>query len=603
MKTSLTKEKGGLRCRHLSLGQLAEAMRNGGRTARRIRGLRRAVAKYGRNVNYPSAEKLHSFYPAVELMRASDGTLRRIRYNGIVAVEIRTGNLDRGILLKGKVATIPEVLLCCISADGQGLIVLVRVSRRDGSLPRKDEEIRSFHRLAHAFVADRLADTLSVKVFPLRDDELQHFLLTHDESTYFNPDAKVLVAECLPQRSPTVYKPKPYPTIPATFENHLQEATYRLQKYIDTTYAFRFNRLSGSLEYRCRLTTDAKWKPVTKYLTNDILTDAFMMGMRVRGTQVEQQINTLNLPVFDPVTDYLRRVRGCWDGHTDHIRQLSQAVPTDNPHWPHLFRRWFLAMVAGWLPTNGGSPNAVAPLLVGAQGTGKSTFCRRILPPELSEGYCDWLDFGRKQEVVKALPHYLLVNFDEFNQISRFCQEGFLKTLMQMGRVTGRQAYTQTYVGQRRMASFIATSNLPEVLSDISGSRRFICLNIIREVDRSMLNATDYAALYDQALEAIASGERTWFGKEEEAIYTQTNDNFRARSELEERFYECFRIPEATGEGQWFSASDILSTIRVRTKTPLRNETTLKLGRFLHFAPGIRFARHKGRSCYYLATR
>ena len=71
-----------------------------------------------------------------------------------------------------------------------------------------------------------------------------------------------------------------------------------------------------------------------------------------------------------------------------------------------------------------------APLLVGAQGYRKSTFCRILLQPELRFGYTDSIDFKSKQDAERSLGRFFLINIDEFDQIS-VSQQGFLKHLLQ----------------------------------------------------------------------------------------------------------------------------------------------------------------------------
>ena len=83
-------------------------------------------------------------------------------------------------------------------------------------------------------------------------------------------------------------------------------------------------------------------------------------------------IDSSRIESFDPVNDYLDHLPQ-WDGR-DHIAALAARVPTQYRDWPQLFRRWFLGMVAqarGMSPDHG---NSLVPLLIGAQGTGKSTF-------------------------------------------------------------------------------------------------------------------------------------------------------------------------------------------------------------------------------------
>lgn len=133
-------------------------------------------------------------------------------------------------------------------------------------------------------------------------------------------------------------------------------------------------------------------------------------------------------PLHNPVEEYLNDT-GRWDGK-DRIRALADLVPCENPHWRELFYRWFLSMTAHWRGLDRQHGNSTSPLLVGAQGYRKSTFCRILLPPELRFGYTDSIDFKSKQDAERSLGRFFLINIDEFDQIS-VSQQGFLKHLLQ----------------------------------------------------------------------------------------------------------------------------------------------------------------------------
>ena len=72
----------------------------------------------------------------------------------------------------------------------------------------------------------------------------------------------------------------------------------------------------------------------------------------------------------------------------------------------------------------------------------------------------------------------------------------------------------------RRYASFIATSNHRDLLTDTSGSRRFICIEVTGVIDTN--RPIDYEQLYAQAMYELEHGERYWFDQEDEKIMMET---------------------------------------------------------------------------------
>lgn len=87
-----------------------------------------------------------------------------------------------------------------------------------------------------------------------------------------------------------------------------------------------------------------------------------------------------------------------------------------------------------------------------------------------------------------------------------------------------RKPYGSTIQEVRRYASFIGTSNQMELLTDPSGSRRFICIEVTAPIDTNV--TINYKQLYAQAMDAIYKGERYWLNDEDEAILKETNRDF-----------------------------------------------------------------------------
>lgn len=194
--------------------------------------------------------------------------------------------------------------------------------------------------------------------------------------------------------------------------------------------------------------------------------------------------------------------------------------------------------------------NSVSPLLVGVQGTRKSTFCRSIVPPELRTYYTDSIDFSRKRDTELYLNRFALINIDEFDQVS-MTQQGFLKHILQKPVVNVRKPYANAVLEMPRYASFIATSNQKDLLTDPSGSRRFICIEVTDVIDTT--HPIDYSQLYAQAMYELDHGERYWFDPSDERVMTENNRNFEQVPPEEQLFYRYFRAAGSDEEGEWLS--------------------------------------------------
>ena len=356
-----------------------------------------------------------------------------------------------------------------------------------------------------------------------------------------------------------------------------QDTALRLEEFLKRRYEIRFNRMTDDLEYRERNSIRFSFTTLDKRARNSIAIQALKEGIQAWDRDIDRFLHSDYVPVYNPVEEYLFDL-GEWDGR-DRIRELADRVACNHPHWRDLFYRWFLSMVAHWMGRDKQHGNATTPVLIGPQGYRKSTFCRILLPPELRFGYTDSLDFSSKRDAERYLGRFFLVNLDEFDQISVH-QQAFLKHLLQKPSASLRKPYGTNIIEMRRYASFIATSNHKDLLSDLSGNRRFICVEVTAPIDTNV--SVNYDQLYAQAFHAVMHGERYWLDDTDEALLKESNEDFRQVSPLEHLLMSCFTTasPEAE-DGEWLMAMDVFNHLQSKTKEKLALGKLTHLGRLL----------------------
>ena len=269
-----------------------------------------------------------------------------------------------------------------------------------------------------------------------------------------------------------------------------------------------------------------------------------------------------------------------WDGK-DRVAELAKRV-SDKDVWIRSFHRWMLAVTAQWTGSGnrGRRANSVAPLLVSpTQGLGKSTFCRMLLPKELRDYFTESFDLTNASSAENKLASYGLINLDEFDRLpaSRMPQ---LKNLMQMEDLRVRRAYRRSAEALPRIASFIGTSNRRDLLTDLSGSRRFICVEVEHAIDCT--TPIDHAQLYAQLLHELNNGERCWFSKAEEAEIQSANRPFYRITPAEELIGSCFAFAESGEQGaRLMSAADIYTVLKKKNPAALKDCSCTSFSRLL----------------------
>lgn len=347
-------------------------------------------------------------------------------------------------------------------------------------------------------------------------------------------------------------------------------------EFMKRRYEFRFNVLTACVEYRERNSFNFYFRSVDKRVLASITMNAMYEGIKLWDKDVARYLNSDRVPIYHPVEEFLYDLPR-WDGK-DHISDLAQRVPCNNPYWTQLFRRWFLSMVAYWRGLDKRHANSTSPILIGPQAYRKSTFCRLILPPCLQAYFTDSIDFSRKRDAELYLNRFLLINMDEFDQIGTN-QQAFLKHILQKPVVNTRRPNASAVETLRRYASFIGTSNHKDLLTDTSGNRRFIGVEVTGAID--VVRPIDYEQLYAQAMAALYSNERYWFDEKDEAIMKETNREFEQSPAIEQLFQVYYRAADEEEEGEWLLAADILQRVQKASKIKFSLRQVSYFGRIL----------------------
>ena len=354
-------------------------------------------------------------------------------------------------------------------------------------------------------------------------------------------------------------------------------------------YDFRFNVLTEQTEYAPKGTST--YELVDQRVLNTLCLVARKNGINCWDKDVSRLLLSQEIADYHPFLDYMDNLPD-WDG-IDRVSELASRV-SDTPLWIEGFHRWMLGMTAQWMAMDVQCANAVAPLLVSTeQGRCKSTFCSILLPTELQRFYIDKFDITSVSGCEQKLSLFGLINMDEFDRYS-IRTMATLKNLMQLKKLTFRKSHRAYYSQLPRIASFIGTSNQKELLTDTTGSRRFLCVEVKGKIDCTL---PDYAQLYAQLKTELLNGERYWFTSEEERKIQEHNRMFYKFSPEQDVFFRCFRLPMEGEEGIQISSTEIFCKLQKRFPSAFRGRSVSNMGRML-LAMGVERVRTRTGSYY-----
>ena len=531
-------------------------------------------------------------HPAAEFQKSENGLLKMKKNNGVLLLTFVDINEDGGAdAIKQKVASLPSTLAAFVGADGISLHVLAKYALAKGALPDEEADADRIYKQAFLTFAPLYQALVKAKMQMPEPSIYSDFLMTRDSFPYYREDA-------LPLTLNEVFHDAGKP-VESVDEREVDNSSGDVDKegkelsdnimsmigFLCKKYDFRYNSVMKCTEYRPKEKDYWGYQPVDARVQKRMTLEVQLANIRVSIKDVRNYLESDLLSTYNPVENFLFNCEGKWDGK-DHIRALARTVPTDNPYWEDWFYTWFLAMVDQWRTySHRKYGNSVAPLLISKQGYNKSTFCRSLVPPELQWGYNDNLVLSEKRQVLQAMCQSLVINLDEFNQISPQVQQGFLKNIIQLPSVKIKPPYGSHVQEFPRMASFIATSNMEDILSDPSGNRRFLGVELTGPINVSQ--RPNYEQLYAQALSALRAGEKTYFDAEQTRQIMANNRKFEVLSPVDQYFDLYFDLTDDAKQGEYLTAAEIFQELKSHIGSSLKLNSLIAFGRKLSQMPTI----------------
>ena len=570
---------------------------------------------------YKDMPKWMHIYPAAEFAKDENNNLKMKAFNGILLLKF--GNItdvDGAEGVKRSVAILPSTLAAITGADGKTVIVLIKFQGENDSLPTSEADAEHLYRIAYQQIfpvyqaivkASILVDGPKPSIeagSTLSQEPSIHnsFMMTLDAEPYFNGKAVAMKIDSHARsQSPAPSTDNNQQTIPdfrapeegkKVDKNSIRENIVNMMQLLKSRYDFRYNTVMKFVEYMPKEKGWYGYRPVEPRVQKRMTLEVQLADIRVSIKDVRNFLESDYIKNYNPIEEYLFQCYDKWDGK-DHIRALARTVPTANPHWADWFYTWFLGMVDQWRGySHRQYGNSVAPLLISKQGYNKSTFCRRLLPPELQWGYSDNLILSEKRQVYQAMAQFMVINLDEFNQISPQVQQGFLKNLIQLPTLKYKPPYGSHVMEFPRLASFIATSNMKDILSDPSGNRRFIGVELTGPIDVSV--RPNYQQLFAQALSALNNGEKSYFDAQQVKLIMKSNSQFEIIQPIDQYFLLYFELVEDEKEGDYLTAAEIFDYLKKQIGSSLKVNSLMGFGRKLanmselkhkRFADGMKY--------------
>lgn len=360
----------------------------------------------------------------------------------------------------------------------------------------------------------------------------------------------------------SVYKAGRSDGKPLSQMNEKERIARFIRDFFDRRYQLRYNEVKQVEEFRPKSAFNAPWSTLTSRDLKRIAFEEMLEGGFGWSVDIETYVQSSLVESYNHIREFLSAARKYYDPDRDYIGELARRVPSDYAGWQKYFHRWFLAMVAQWQGRGGHFGNAVVPMLIGKQGTHKTTFCRRLLPQALREYYMDDIKMDNAEQVERVLGRMALVNIDEYNA-KTVREQAKIKRLLTENDVQTRRIRSDQYRLTQRLCSFIATTNDPQPLPGGDGTRRFLCVEVTGIIDTE--TPIDYRRLYAQALHELDEDVPFRFFPHEEEEIQEHNKQYQQHSSADD-IVMTFLEPAPKSANYHMQATAIQSLLKNHVK-------------------------------------
>ena len=313
--------------------------------------------------------------------------------------------------------------------------------------------------------------------------------------------------------------------------------------------------------------------PISDTKVNSLWKDMAKMK-RVNVQDIYRIIESDFVREFHPFREYLDNLNPSPNGEgSDYIRELAETVRVkggdEEQELFYLYlKKWLVAMVAAWVDES--VVNNVILVLIGEQGSYKTTWFNYLLPPELKLYFYTKTNSNRMtKDDLLTLAQYGLVCCEELDTMSpRDLNQ--LKAAVTMPSIDERAAYAHYHEHRKHIASFCGTGNNVQFLSDPTGNRRWLPFEI-EQIRNPRDHPFNYEGIYAEAYGLYNSGFQFWFDQDEIRRLSRHNEHYETPKQERELVDVYFRKPSEQEGGEFMPVAVLC---RLSAATPYNSSAT-----------------------------
>ncbi|MFV0312914.1 MAG: VapE domain-containing protein, partial [Dysgonomonas sp.] len=268
-----------------------------------------------------------------------------------------------------------------------------------------------------------------------------------------------------------------------------------------------------------------------------------------------------------PLREYLLRLPLQNPLDFGYTEQLLQTVEVSNPEkWEEYIVKWLIGVVANAM-SDVGCQNHICLVLTGEQGKFKTTWLDHLCPDPLKSYLFTGKIDPQGKDVLTLIAEYLFINIDDQLRALNKRDENELKNLITTPAVKYRRPY-DTYIEEySHLASFMASVNGNDFLTDPTGSRRFLPFEVIRiDIDKALSINMDH--VFSEIMYLYKQGIRYWFDDVEIEELHRLSSGFHVQTVEYEMLIQGFIKPDEADDS-FMTTAQVLNYLRIYSSLPL----------------------------------
>lgn len=345
-----------------------------------------------------------------------------------------------------------------------------------------------------------------------------------------------------------------------------------IEAYLSIRYEFRYNTVLGRTEYRRMNSSD--FTKVGRYEINTLRREIDNdIGIITSSENLYSIIESSFSPRINPIQEYFKNlplvdVSSSSPFSLKAIPDLASCVVVRNSDkWLPYLTKWLVAVVANAMDDRE-CRNHTCLVLTGEQGKFKTTFLDLLCPPALHDYSYTGKIYPQEKDTLTYIGQNLIVNIDDQLKALNKRDENELKNLITCPMVKYRMPYDKYVEEHPHLASFVASVNGNDFLTDPTGSRRFLPFEVL-SIDIERAKAISMNNVYAEAKALLKSGFRYWFDDDEIAELYRESEDFQVQTAEMELLLRCFEKPTEDESYSLMTTTEILTYLGIYTHQPL----------------------------------